>query len=238
MTYKPPQVVMKQVDSVEYLSTLWDSVVLKDVVRRHKVRNVAGLNDIYGLLLNAVSSKFNYDSLGRAQGNGISAPTIKKFMQYAREAYLLVELEQFHFSPRKRMKSDRKLYSYDNGFICAKRVAISQDHGRLLENLVFGELLRRGARPNVDLFYYVTSAGHEVDFIIRSTGVTQELIQVAWVMSEQKTRERELRALRTAARELNLSHVRILTHNHSEVIEDDGITINIQPVREWMLSSK
>ena len=51
---------MKQVDSVEYLSTLGDSVVLKDVVRRHKVRNVAGRNDIYGLLLNAVSSKFNY----------------------------------------------------------------------------------------------------------------------------------------------------------------------------------
>jgi predicted AAA+ superfamily ATPase len=160
-----PEVVLKYSDAQTYLSTLWDSIILKDVVRRHKVRNISSLNNLYNVMLHAVSSRFNHDSLVRSLDHQVSAPTIKNFLRYGREAYLVAELEQFHFGARKRIKSDRKGFTYDNGFVTAKRVQTSLDLGRLLENLVFIELLRRGYKPNIDLFYYVSSQGHEVDFV-------------------------------------------------------------------------
>ncbi len=230
-----PQVVLKQVDPAEYLRTLWDSIVLKDVVRRHKVRNVAALNDVYDVLINSVASKFNYESLTRSLGTRISSPTVKNFLRYASEAYLVAELCPFHFSSRKRIKSDRKLYTYDNGFVTAKRVQITEDKGRLLENLVFCELVRRGARPNIELFFFQTSNGFEIDFLLRSVSNDHQLIQVTWVMAEQKTRERELRALKDGAKELGLKKATILTFDHSERLEVDGVVIDILPAREWLL---
>ena len=233
-----PQVVLKQVDPAEYLRTLWDSIVLKDVVRRHKVRNVAALNEVYDLLINSVASKFNYESLSRSLGTGISSPTVKNFLRYASEAYLVAELRPFHFSARKRIKSDRKIYTYDNGFVTAKRVQITEDKGRLLENLVFCELVRRGARPNVDLFFFQTSTGFEIDFLLRSAAQGHQLFQVSWVMAEQKTRERELRALKDGAKELGLKKATILSFEHSEKLEVDGVSIDIVPAREWLLGRR
>lgn len=218
-----------------WLRTLWDSIVLKDVVRRHKVRNVAALNDVYDVLINSVASKFNYESLTRSLGTKISSPTVKNFLRYASEAYLVAELCPFHFSARKRIKSDRKLYTYDNGFVTAKRVQITEDKGRLLENLVFCELVRRGARPNIELFFFQTSTGFEIDFLLRSASNDHQLIQVTWVMAEQKTRERELRALKDGAKELGLKKATILTFDHSERLEVDGVVIDILPAREWLL---
>ncbi len=232
-----PQVAIGLVEARAYLSTLWDAIILKDVVRRHKVRNVAALNDVYSLLLNAVASKFNYDSLARSNYSGISSPTIKKFVRYAREASLPTELEQFSFATRKRIKSDRKVYAFDTGFVTAKRVSISSDWGKLLENAVFLELLRRGARHNIDLFYYVTKSGFEVDFLRRDpNGKNQELIQVAWIMSEQKTKEREMRALHEASRELGVNDIKILTANQKELYEYKGVKIEVIPTREWLVT--
>ncbi len=231
-----PQVVLNRVDPTEYLRTLWDSIVLKDIVRRHKVRNVAALNEVYDLLIASVASKFNYDSLTRSLGTRVSAPTVKNFLRYASEAYLVSELGPFHFSTRKRIKSDRKIYTYDNGFVSAKRVQISGDKGRLLENLVFCELVRRGARPNIDLFYFQTSRGYEVDFLWRNATKKHQLIQVTWMMEAQKTKERELRALVDAAKELGLNSATILCYSLSENFEINGITIEVTPIQEWLMN--
>lgn len=232
-----PEVVMRHGDSTPYLGTLWDSIVLKDVVRRHRIRNTQELGDLYAVMINAVTARFNHDSLVRSLDQRLSAPTIKKFVGYAREAYLFADLEQYHFGARKRIKSDRKLYTYDNGFVGAKRVGFSKDQGRLLENLVFVELVRRGFRPNFDLFYVMSDEGYEVDFLIRLDGRNEELIQVSWTLQEQKTRSRELRALRHAASSLGVTKARILTFDHEERIEEQGLSISVEPVRAWLRES-
>ena len=124
-----------------------------------------------------------------------------------------------------------------NGFFTAKRVILSPDYGRLLENLVFVELIRRGFASNKDLFFVVTENGYEVDFLVRSQGINQELIQVCWAMQQQKTRERELRALIEAARSLNIDKLRILTFSEIEIIEEKNFTIEVQTVSNWLLAS-
>ena len=96
----------------------------------------------------------------------------------------------------------------NDGFLAAKKVSTSPDRGRLLENLVFIELVRRGFDPGFNLFYFVTQSGYEVDFLTRTDGKTDQLIQVTWRMSDAKTREREIRSLLGAAQEMNVATVR------------------------------
>jgi predicted AAA+ superfamily ATPase len=230
-----PEVLVRGADEISYLGTLWDSIVLKDVVRRYKIRNVGELHDLYSMLLHAIGSRFNNDSLVRALNGRVSAPTVKKFLLYGNEAYLFAELPRFHYGTRKRLKFDRKAYVYDNGFLLAKKVFTSPDNGRLLENLVFIELVRQKYRPGLNLFYYVTADSYEVDFLLRQGSKNHELIQVTWNMSEQKTREREIRALQQAASELNVQKIRILTWDQAEILQIGGITIAIEPVRQWLV---
>ena len=74
-----------------------------------------------------------------------------------------------------------------------------------------------------------------MDFLTRVDGQTTQLIQVAWKLTDGKTKERELRSLVGAAKELGLSTVTILTHDESETIHLNGLTINVEPIREWLL---
>ena len=230
-----PEVVIGKADVISYLGALWDSIVLKDVVRRYKIRNVQELHDLYTLVLHSVASRFSNDSLVRGLDAAISSPTVKKFLLYGQQAYLFAELPRFHFGARKRLKFDRKAYVYDNGFLTAKKISNSPDYGHLLENAVFIELVRRGFEPNMNLFYYVTAGGYEVDFLTRIGVQNDELIQVAWTMHEQKTRDRELRALAQASAELRVKKIRILTWDHADEIRIGDVKLVIQPVRQWLL---
>jgi len=101
--------------------------------------------------------------------------------------------------------------------------------------MVFVELVRRKYRPSLNLFYYVAADGYEVDFLLRQGSKNQELIQVTWNMSEQKTREREIRALQHAASELNTQKVRIITWDQAETIQTGNTNIVVEPVRQWLL---
>ena len=231
-----PDVVTGVAKPQTYLGTLWDSIIYKDVVRRHKIRNVQDLNALFSLMLHSMAARFSNESLVRSLNNSVSAPTVKKFLMYGQQAYLFAEVPRFHYGARKRLKFDRKAYLYDNGFLAAKKISSSPDFGKLLENLVFIELVRRGFEPGLGLFYFVTQSGHEVDFLTRVDGQSTQLIQVAWKLTDGKTRERELRSLVDAAKELGLSSVTILTHEESDTIHLNGLTINIEPIRSWMLN--
>lgn len=105
---------------------------------------------------------------------------------------------------------------------------------RLLENLVFVELVRRGFKPNIDLFYYQTRSGAEVDFLLRRGSQNLELIQVTQNLSSLKTREREIRALCQGAEDLNLRRLTVITLDTEERIREAGMEINVIPCRTWL----
>ena len=126
-------------------------------------------------------------------------------------------------------------WNYELKALIAKKVFTSPDHGWLLENMIFIELVRQNFRPGLNLFYYVTSDGYEVDFLLRQGSKNHEIIQVTWNISEQKTREREIRALQQAASELNVQKIRILTWDQAEILQVGDITIALEPVRQWLV---
>ena len=99
---------------------------------------------------------------------------------------------------------------------------------------MFVELLRRGFKPNMDLFYYQTRSGAEVDFLLRRGAENLELLQVTQNLSALKTREREVRALRLGAEELRPRRLTVVTLDTTETIRGAGAEINVVPCRTWL----
>lgn len=230
-----PEVAYNKARYDSYLQTLWDSVLLKDIARRKKVRNIGALTNVLSLVLSNMTSRYSVESLVRALQKEISAPSVKKFLSYGVEAYLISELNQYSVKPKVRVKSDRKSYCIDNGFYSAKSVNFSDNYGALLENAVFNELRVRGYKTNFNLFYYQSRSGHEVDFLLRSGHINQELIQVCYSMSSLKTNERELRALVEAGEELNVDKLTIVTKNEERQEVAKGKKISVVPAYKWFM---
>lgn len=131
-------------------------------------------------------------------------------------------------------KADRKCYVVDNGYILARAFELSSNLGRLLENMVFLELLKKGYDLKMhELFYYRSRNDKEVDFVCRKGVAIQQLIQVCYDMSSPKARKREVDSLIECAGELKGRKLLIIPWDQDEVLEKDGYSIEVISVRNW-----
>lgn len=230
-----PEVVASRQLTRTYLDTLFDSIVWKDVAKRHSVRNVTDLNDLALYLVsnfcNPVSANELTEELGFSSVN-----TTKKFMDYLHEPYLFYYLPRYNNKLKLMKKAPRKVYVVDNGFVAAKAFSLSDNLGRLLENQVFVELLRQGYDTDKTMFYYRSRNDKEVDFVLRKGTHIEQLVQVCYDMSNAKTEKREVDSLIECAVELNCRNLVIVTNNDERVIEKDGYRINVVPVAQWSVS--
>ena len=227
-----PEVVASRQLTRTYLDTLFDSIVWKDVAKRHSVRNVTDLNDLALYLVsnfcNPVSANELTEELGFSSVN-----TTKKFMDYLHEPYLFYYLPRYNNKLKLMKKAPRKVYVVDNGFVAAKAFSLSDNLGHLLENQVFVELLRQGYDTDKTMFYYRSRNDKEVDFVLRKGTHIDRLVQVCYDMSNAKTEKREVDSLIECAAELNCSHLFVVTNNEGRIIEKDGFRIEVVPVSKW-----
>lgn len=230
-----PEVVASRQLTRTYLDTLFDSIVWKDVAKRHSVRNVTDLNDLALYLVsnfcNPVSANELTEELGFSSVN-----TTKKFMDYLHEPYLFYYLPRYNNKLKLMKKAPRKVYVVDNGFVAAKAFSLSENLGRLLENQVFVELLRQGYDTDKTMFYYRSRNDKEVDFVLRKGTHIEQLVQVCYDMSNAKTEKREVDSLIECAEELNCSNLVIVTNNEERTIVKDGFRIDVVPVAKWSVS--
>ena len=143
-----PETVVARSLTQNYLSTLFDSIVWKDIAQRHNVRNVEDLNNMALYLISNFCNPFSANELADALGFA-SVATAKKFMGYLQEPYLFFYLPRYNNKLKIMKKAPRKAYVVDNGFVAAKAFSVSDNLGRLLENQVFVELMRRGTVANI-----------------------------------------------------------------------------------------
>ena len=221
-----PETIPTRSITKSYLSTLFDSILLKNVAQRHKVRNT---NDLYNLATYLLSNFCNPISANELAGElGMSSvATTKKFCDYLNEPYLFFYLPRFNNKLKLMNKAPKKVYVVDNGFVQSTAFNLSDNLGRLLENQVFVELLRRGYIPGQTLFYYRTRNDKEIDFVTRKGAKVEQLIQVCYDMNSEKTRKRELDALAEAAEELHCDNLLVITNSQEEKIEWKDKIINV-----------
>ena len=211
---------------------MFDAVLLKDVVNRSKVRQTRQLYDLASYLLANYTNPYTYNQLAsELQFNSVA--TMKKFVGYLEEPYLFLNLTRCHHKIKQQQKSPIKCYIIDSGFVMARSFELSPNHGRLLENAVFVELMSRHYQPGQTLFYYRTRNNREVDFLLREGYLVSQLIQVSYDISGSKTLKREIQALAEAAGELSCSELLLINWDRDEVIEQGQYSIKIVPAYQW-----
>lgn len=230
-----PEVVVKNFDPSSYLSTLFDSTLLKDIIMRKKIRNSEQkFIDLSSYAINNFTGEFSYTSLKSFTGIK-SVETIQKYLKALEDSYIIFQLNRFSNKEKERIKSPKKFYIVDNGFVLSKSVRMSADNGKYMENLVFTEFLKRGFEVNKNLFYYKTKNNKEVDFLVKKGKGSDFLIQVCYNIDSLKTEEREITALIGASKELSCDNLILITWDREEIKEFKGKTIQYIPLWKWLL---
>lgn len=210
-----PEIVMGHNDPDNYLATLIDSVIYNDVIKRYSVRFSSQIYNLATYLGTNFASEISFTKLKNVAGFK-SVHTVQNYLAYLEEAYLFIILNRFDFKFKEQMKAPKKVYLPDTGMTKTLTFSVSQNLGRLAENVVFLELIRRGFVPNKTLFSYKTKNNKEVDFICRQGFDSFELIQVCYDLITEKTKEREMSALDSAKKELNCRNSLIITDDNLE----------------------
>ena len=229
-----PEVVVSNLDPKDYLEVLFDSLLFKDVVKRHKVKFSAQIGNLGSHLINNFANLYTLRKLQDILGLK-SITTTEKYTKYLEDAYLIFSLLRYSPKSVQRIKSPKKVYVVDNGFVSAKAIQHSPDKGKLMENLVFIELAKRGVKPNQALFYYKTRNDREVDFVVKKGTEVMELIQVCYDVKNPSVEDREIKALIEAKNELKAKKLTVLTWDEKREIEKDGNVIQLRPLWEWLL---
>ena len=225
-----PESVASRIMTQSYLSTMFDSIIWKDVAQRHRVRKIDDLNNVALYLLSNFCNPISANALASDLGMS-SVATAKKYMGYLHEPYLFYYLPRYNNKLKLMKKAPQKTYVVDNGFVTAKAFNLSENLGRLLENQVFIELLRRGYDTEKTLFYYRSRNDRETDFVVRHGTKIETLIQVCYSLDKERTAKREVDSLLECADELNCSSLMIVTMADEErTIEKNGHHIKVVPI--------
>lgn len=218
--------------SVSYLTSLYESIIYRDILTRNGLTNEKEMQELMFYLASNATKRVTYSSLGKVVG--IQHPdTIKNYLEYIQQTYLISQLFRYDPSVKKQMMSPKKIYFVDTAII--KRIGFNatENNGVFLENLVFIELKRRGW----DVYYYADKK--ECDFIVRKGLHISDAYQVTLKMDSPQTREREIAGVREAMQAYSLSKGYILTFEGKETINfDDGTIVEVVPVWEWILQYK
>lgn len=232
-----PEVVVKNLDPREYLETLFDAVLFKDIVKRYKIRFAQKLYDLAVYLASNFSGEFSFTKLKNILEFN-STKTLQDYFGYLQETYLFFSLNRFSFKLKEQFKAPKKIYLMDNGFIQAKAFQHSQNTGKLMENLIFIEMLRRGYHQNRDIFLYKTKNNKEIDFVVKQEANVKKLIQACFGLEAAETQRREIKALLEASAELKCNDLEVITWDKDAIEKIKDKEVKYVPLWNWLLKKK
>jgi len=225
-----PETVRYREEWDRILSEIVDVTIFRDIVERYDVKNIKMLK----LFLNAIfnSKEFSihkfYNFL-KSQGYKVSKNTLYTYFGYFEDSFIVFPLKRFSYSYKNIESSISKMYLVDNGLLSLQGI---RDYGRLIENIVFIELKRRSKG---DLFYYKSTSGREIDFIIKEGKKVSELIQVCYMLDDFVTKEREVKALLQGSEELRCDNLLIITWDYEAVEIVSGKKVRYVSLCKWLL---
>ena len=233
-----PETLSKKVELREYLSLLFNSILYKDIIKRYKVRNPKQIENLAIYLISNIANEYSYNSLAKV-GKIKSSHTIEKYLSYLEESFILFSLSRFSYKVKEQLSSNKKIYCIDNGFIQAKSFKLSPDFGKLYENIVACKLKKQEVDEKLKFYYWKNQQQEEVDFVIKEGIEVKQLIQVCFNINNLETKNREIRALIKAGKELKCNNLLIITEDtevekKSEWFGDKAV-IRYIPLWKWLL---
>jgi len=215
----------------ELLTTYKDSILLKDIVARYKLKDFHILEEISAFIL---SNSGIIQSTNKLKNSfKISFDMASSYLEYLQNAYMVFEIKKFDYSLKKQNANEKKYYSVDLGLSNLLRVPNLQTRGADLETIVFLELKRRGYK----IYYYKTINDLEVDFIAEKDNKIQKLIQVTKSLKDEKTKKREFTSFTKIIDELQLNNVELLVISEDKSTDEiiDDKVVKVINILEWLV---
>ncbi len=228
-----PELLYKK-NKVRYVAALVDSILKRDIEQRYKIRYTRAFEQLSNHLLNIVPAPVVASDLAGLFGFK-SHHTVNNYINFLKQAYILSGVRRYSAKSKRRIR-DEKIYPIDVAFMDARADAFAGDNlGWRLETLVYIELQRRNRPQGRDIYYYKNTNNYEADFVVCKGNVVEEIYQVCYDLSHEKTRRREFRGMLVASKETRCDNLFLITDFQREEVEIEGKKINIIPAYEWLL---
>ena len=178
---------LDETPSFEYLNDIYNTVLVKDVLQYNNIRDVDLFNHIFSYVLTNIGQSFSASSIKtylKNKNKNISVDTILNYLEYCNIAFLIKKVPRYNITSKKTLKVDEKYYLTDHGFRQATGFPITQDIEKILENIVYIELLSRGYEVKVGKV-----KDKEINFIAKKEK-SLSYYQILYKIRDEKTRER------------------------------------------------
>lgn len=222
-------------DKKAYVNTLVDNILKRDIEQRYKISYKAAFENMAHHLLNVSPTMVVSTDLANTF-HIKSEHTAKNYVGYLKQAYLLIGVRKY--SPKSKVRAvQEKVYAVDVAMMDQRENAFAGENlGHRLETVVLIHLFRKCKMEDMDV-YYLNDRYGECDFVICKGNTVVQAIQVSYDISSEKTRKREINGLLLAAKQTKCTDLLLLTDHESEMVEEGGHQIKIQPVYNWCLES-
>lgn len=209
---------------------VYETIVTRDIVTKYRIRNKGLFENLTHFLIDnisALSSSRNITNYLVSSKDKISHNTIINYIKYLCNAYVFYQVKRFDIKGKKYLSTEKKYYLVDHSIKYAMLGTRNQDLGRMLENIVYIELLRRGYEVYIGKLY-----NKEIDFVILKRN-EKVYIQVSTFLEDEKTMEREISPL------LNIKDAYpkvIIARTHQEEYTVQGV--KIIDIADWLINEK
>lgn len=213
----------------EYLRTLFQNILFRDIITRYHLPLETPIREAGLYAASNISKEMSFNAVKNLTGLS-SATTIKEYFEYMENSYLLFLISRYDHSLKKQIFYNKKVYFID--LALAKLVGFrpSEDHGRMLENIVFLALKSSGDE------IYFHKGSRECDFLLRKDGRITGAIQVT--RNLERSKSREIEGLLEALNAHGLDEGLVLTNDEDGEMEVEGKRIIIKPVWQWLLENQ
>lgn len=184
---------VQDIDKFSYLEDIYSTILLKDIISRHNLRNAEILNRILTFIISNIGQPVSANGISKYlkhENLKVSADTVLNYLSFSKNACFIHEAKKENLKGKKVLKTNGKYYLVDHGFNQAIIGKDMENTGQILENIVYIELLRRGYDVKVG-----DINGREVDFVCNKVD-RKIYIQVAYLLSGKETVKREFGSLR------------------------------------------
>ncbi len=229
-----PELWTKNYFEDKILREYMDVMLYRDLIERYGIRNHRAIKLFLKATISSFSKRISIRKLSsymESEGIKVSRNTLHNYLEYSRDSYIIFPVRKYSRSLREVEQSKPKIYPIDSGIVRVFAHRTSEDFGRLMEWAVFMEL-RRKYIENKNIFYYVTSSGKEIDFLLNFEN-EKRIIEVTYEYDEM-----HIKKIFRAMEELKIKEGLLLTWDTSDIVERGEKKIKIIPLWRWLLENR
>jgi len=218
-----PECVLSRQEN--YFSDLIEGIIFKDIVYLHNIKNPDIIRDLLLLISDRNGHQTSFTKLSKILG--VSVDTIKEYMSFLKETYIVKEIERFSASRSKKIYSAKKFYLHDAGLL--RYLASKFNLGSAAETILYNFL-----SENFEVNFYYENQ-QEIDFVFFNKAKQKILVESKFIGKQEEINDKILLNIRKIATELNIRKVFIITRNLEKTEESKNVAIKFIPLWKYLL---